>query len=42
MPRDGAIILTDLQAPFLHFCEPCGRVDATPWPGSSPNAATQS
>jgi hypothetical protein len=25
MPRDGAIILTDLQAPFLHFCEPCGR-----------------
>jgi hypothetical protein len=26
MPRDGAIILTDLQAPFLHLvCEPCGR-----------------
>ena len=25
MPRDGAIILTDLQAPFLHVvCEPCG------------------
>jgi hypothetical protein len=26
MPRDGAIILTDLQAPFLPVvCEPCGR-----------------
>jgi hypothetical protein len=26
MPRDGAIILTDLQAPFLHLVyEPCGR-----------------
>jgi hypothetical protein len=26
MPRDVAIILTDLQAPFLHVvCEPCGR-----------------
>ena len=26
MPRDGAITLTDLQAPFLHLvCEPCGR-----------------
>jgi hypothetical protein len=26
MPRDDAIILTDLQAPFLHVvCEPCGR-----------------
>jgi hypothetical protein len=26
MPRDGAIILTDLQAAFLHLvCEPCGR-----------------
>jgi hypothetical protein len=26
MPRDGPIILTDLQAPFLHLvCEPCGR-----------------
>ncbi len=26
MPRDGVIILTDLQAPFLHLvCEPCGR-----------------
>ena len=26
MPRDGAITLTDLQAPFLRVvCEPCGR-----------------
>jgi hypothetical protein len=26
MPRDGAITLTDLQAPFLHVvCEPCDR-----------------
>jgi hypothetical protein len=26
MPRDGAITLADLQAPFLHLvCEPCGR-----------------
>ena len=26
MPRDGAITLSDLQAPFLHLvCEPCGR-----------------
>jgi hypothetical protein len=26
MPRDGAITLTDLQAPFLHLvCAPCGR-----------------
>jgi hypothetical protein len=26
MPRDGAITLTDIQAPFLHVvCEPCGR-----------------
>jgi hypothetical protein len=26
MPRDGAITLTDLQAPFLRIvCEPCGR-----------------
>jgi hypothetical protein len=26
MPRDGAILLTDLQAPFLRVvCEPCGR-----------------
>jgi hypothetical protein len=26
MPRDGAIILTDLRAPFLRVvCEPCGR-----------------
>ena len=26
MPRDGAITLTDLQAPFLHLvCEPCGQ-----------------
>jgi hypothetical protein len=26
MPRDGAIILSDLQAPFLQMvCEPCRR-----------------
>ena len=26
MARDGAVILTDLQAPFLRIvCEPCGR-----------------
>jgi hypothetical protein len=26
MPRDGAIILSDPQAPFLHLvCEPCGQ-----------------
>ena len=26
MPSDGAITLTDLQAPFLRVvCEPCGR-----------------
>jgi hypothetical protein len=26
MPRDGAITLADLQAPFLHLvCGPCGR-----------------
>jgi hypothetical protein len=26
MPRDGAITLTDIQAPFLHLvCGPCGR-----------------
>src|SRR5271157_2771455 len=26
MPRDGAIVLSDLHAPFLHVvCEPCGR-----------------
>ena len=26
MPRDGAITLTDLQAPFLYVvCEPCRR-----------------
>jgi hypothetical protein len=26
MPRDGAITLTDLQAPLLHLvCEPCGQ-----------------
>ena len=26
MPRDGAITLTDLQAPFLRIvCEPCHR-----------------
>ena len=26
MPRDGAVTLSDLQAPFLHLvCDPCGR-----------------
>jgi hypothetical protein len=26
MPRDGAVTLSDLQAPFLHVvCEPCRR-----------------
>jgi hypothetical protein len=26
MPRDGAITLSDLQAPFLHVvCKPCAR-----------------
>jgi hypothetical protein len=26
MPRDGAITLSDLQAPFLHVvCDPCRR-----------------
>jgi hypothetical protein len=26
MPRDGAIVLSDLRTPFLQVvCEPCGR-----------------
>jgi len=42
MPRDGAITLTDLQAPFRTWSASLAAgVGATPWRGLSPSAATQ-
>jgi hypothetical protein len=43
MPRDGAVVLSDLRNPTLSIvCEPCGRRGTYMWRGSWNSMATPS